>query len=318
MDEAAQNPLLLALTKRWETYQTQLKLCQEEASNLAVHDLRVATRRLLSVIEILRNIHPGAALQKVRKNLKIQLDNMAELRDTQVILAELAKVEEALPEAKPFLLHLQKKERDLLRSSAKTIHTIKIGAMSRNIENITDFFTLIAENEDLSPLILSVLDDAYARILGQVSLVDPERPLTIHQVRIAFRKFRYMVEISHPLVADFPVQNLKGMHDFQDAMGLVQDIEILMGYLNEFFDKRHAFDRKPVLQFYQEKHEAAITAFMAELPKVNTFWRSSHEADFPWKSPARKVRSSPRPKKQNPQPDSTADIENTSTQEGNE
>jgi len=40
--------LLEALDTRWKTYNMELKRCRAEFSNEAVHDLRVAARRMLA------------------------------------------------------------------------------------------------------------------------------------------------------------------------------------------------------------------------------------------------------------------------------
>jgi CHAD domain-containing protein len=53
------NQLLLeALEKRWKTFLAELKRCRAEFSNEAVHDLRVALRRLLSLIQLLNCVEP--------------------------------------------------------------------------------------------------------------------------------------------------------------------------------------------------------------------------------------------------------------------
>ncbi|HEX2698114.1 MAG TPA: hypothetical protein VHM28_10430, partial [Anaerolineales bacterium] len=42
--------LLTSLDERWKTYRAQVKTCRKEFSEEAVHDLRVAARRLLAVL----------------------------------------------------------------------------------------------------------------------------------------------------------------------------------------------------------------------------------------------------------------------------
>ena len=62
--------LLEALEKRWKNYRVELKRCRAEFSNEAVHDLRVAVRRLLAVIELLNAISPRPRLQKLPAPLR--------------------------------------------------------------------------------------------------------------------------------------------------------------------------------------------------------------------------------------------------------
>ena len=62
--------LITALDGRWENYRVQVKTCRREFSEEAVHDLRVATRRLLAVLDIARALDPNPRLQKTRRFLK--------------------------------------------------------------------------------------------------------------------------------------------------------------------------------------------------------------------------------------------------------
>ncbi len=53
------NTLLLeAIDQRWEKYREQIKTCRREFSEEAVHDLRVAARRLLALVDLIRAISP--------------------------------------------------------------------------------------------------------------------------------------------------------------------------------------------------------------------------------------------------------------------
>jgi CHAD domain-containing protein len=293
MAETSLTLLEQALDKRWQVYAAQLETCRLQASKEAVHDLRVAMRRLLAVIDLFRALQPGPTLQKIRKRIKEQLDHLDELRDTQVILADLINQQEQLPESRSFISHLQKRERDLLRAGGKYVHSIRVGGLNRQIHSVMGALEKYAETTDLDALIPTVMDDYYARVLHQVSLLDPERAATIHQVRIAFRKFRYMMEIIFPLLPAFPQEMLKQLHDYQDRMGHVQDIEILLEYLNEYVDKKHSFDPTPLSQFFYSQHQAAIDAFFASQGQVHDFWRPSAGAKYPWVSSTRRKRTAP-------------------------
>src|SRR5687767_12035861 len=100
------NQLLLeALDKRWKKYRAELKRCRAEFSNEAVHDLRVAARRMLALIQLLNSIAPRPHLQKLNRAFKNQLDEFDDLRDTQVILAEISETIKELPQLQKFQYH---------------------------------------------------------------------------------------------------------------------------------------------------------------------------------------------------------------------
>ena len=57
--------LLRTLEETWKKYLKELKHCKREFSNEAVYDLRAATRRVKTVVQILNAITPRPRLQKI-------------------------------------------------------------------------------------------------------------------------------------------------------------------------------------------------------------------------------------------------------------
>ena len=129
--------LITALDERWESYRMQVKTCRREFSEEAVHDLRVATRRLLAVLDIARALDPNPRLQKTRRSLKDQLDDLDDLRDVQVMRVEVSETIENFPELKPFEIHLQEREKHLLRLARKQINALKLSELKKRIAKIS-------------------------------------------------------------------------------------------------------------------------------------------------------------------------------------
>lgn len=142
--------------------------------------------------------------------------------------------------------------------------------------------TAVAESQPdgLNPL--PAVDEAYASVIQRYEQIDPAQPATIHRLRIAFKKFRYMVESIHPILEDFPADRLKRMHDYQTAMGEIQDAEVALHEFTEF--KKHApngCDPKPINAYYKERHALAISHFIEDKGEVFTFWRPAPDQSFP-------------------------------------
>src|SRR5262249_28280051 len=81
------------LKSQCKQYRKQLRRCQKKFSEKAVHDSRVAARRLISVVELLAPFLPPALVKKIGRLLKQHLDTFDELRDTQVQLLTLRRLE---------------------------------------------------------------------------------------------------------------------------------------------------------------------------------------------------------------------------------
>jgi CHAD domain-containing protein len=283
MGDGNTNLLLEAIEKGWNEFQVRFKLYRHEASEESVHDLRVASRRLLSVIELLRGVAPHPRLQRLRKYLKDQLNSFDELHDTQVMIVEICEILEELPEAEPFLGYLEKHEKHLLRVAEKKADQLNLGNLKKRIRLIhKDLEKLVEKDEHLNNHLLRVVDDAYSLVLNRMEILDPGQIATIHRLRIAMKKFRYLVEIVYPQVEEYPIGTLELMHEFQNVMGDIHDIEILLTTMDEFYENQRHEQPESVVQFFQKTHLERIDTFYKNISCIKSFWRQTPAYPFPW------------------------------------
>ena len=276
------NQLLLeALDKRWKNYRAELKRCRAEFSNEAVHDLRVAARRMLALIQLLNSIAARPRLQKLNRAFKGQLNQFDDLRDTQVMLAEISETIKELPQLQKFQYHLQIVEEDLLKTLRKKLKVIDLFDVSKRIRKTRESLETNSDDE-LALQTLQAVDHAFLVTKQRHSWIDSAQSATIHRVRIAFKAFRYMVEIIQPLLKDFPPDNLKQMNDYQSLMGEIQDVEVIMQTLADFPSSASSFDHQPVRRYYERCHAEAISAFIEDMNQLDTFWRPAPDQPFPW------------------------------------
>ena len=288
---SAQELLLTTLNQRYEKYRPERKRCKDEFSEEAVHDLRIATRRLLALIELLRVItlakHPVGAkprLQKLRRVFKDQLNSLNDLRDTQVMSAEISEMLESLPELIPLQKFLQKREKRLLKTAEREVGAIKISGISHQVEKLRASLAEPAVNQDLTARLFLAVDDAYLKVTLRMRRVDPAQPASIHRVRIAFKEFRYMLEIIHSFLPGFSEVLLKNLNNYQTAMGEIQDVEVMLHTLEDFAAKHKAYDPQPVQHFYEQHHAELINAYIENMNEFANFWRESPDKPFPWES----------------------------------
>ena len=273
--------LLEALDDRWKNYRAELKRCRAEFSNEAVHDLRAAARRMIAIIGLLNSISPRPRLQKLNRAFRDQLDEFDDLRDTQVILAEISETLHELPQLQTFQDYLQGIERSLLKTLRKKLKVIDLFDVSKRIRRMRE--SLKAESTgDLALQILQAVDDAFLIAEQRHNWINPAQAATIHRVRIAFKTFRYMVEIVYPLLQNFPSENLKYMHEYQSLMGEIQDVEIIMQTLADIPVHASSLDPAPVRRYYERRHAEAISAYMEDMNQLHTFWRPAPDQPFPW------------------------------------
>ncbi len=284
-----------AFDQRWDAYRKQFEAAQQQISEDVVHDLRVAARRLLSMLALLRTVDANAPTDKLRRFVKTQLDDLDELRDSQVMLEEISHIFENLPRLAPieiyeFQVYLEDREKKLLRLAQKDLNA----ASPSDIEHLVQELRLVAEShvrdELLFDKLLQAVDEANARVLERLQMVDAARPATIHRVRVAFKSFRYMIESVRPLVDGYPEDLVKCMHDYQDLMGSAHDVTVLLDTVHDFEAglSRHSKDGSPefaarkIDSYYSRRLDRLVRLYLKRKDEFFNFWRTAPDQPFPW------------------------------------
>ena len=271
--------LITALEARWENYRTQVETCRGEFSEEAIHDLRVSARRLLAILDMGRAFDPKPHLQKARRTLKDQIDNLDDLRDVQVMRMEVAKTP---LDIKLFETHLQEREKRLLKTAHKQILALKLSKLKKRIDKIRAALEKRNLEEDFQAQLFRSVDRAYSRTMKAFAKVDASQPGSIHRLRLAFKGFRYMAEIVQPLIPSPPKKYLERMHEYQSSMGDIHDIEVFLSALKDFSEGAgESFDPNPVKHFYEQRYTELVGAFMVDKGELISFWRAAPEQAFP-------------------------------------
>ena len=292
---AKTNVLLDSFDERWKKYRAQIKSCKQEFSEEAVHDLRVATRRLLAVLDMHRTLDPHPRIQKTRRALKHQLDALDDLRDVQVMLVDASEAVSNLPALKPFELHLQGREKRLLRSARKQIRESHSAELAKRMEKIRLVMEENARGRSFRAHLLEAVDNAYLRTIQAYGQIDASQSATIHSLRIVFKKFRYMVEIVFPFLKGYPESHLERMHEYQSKMGLIQDVEIFLSTLAEFGELTvSASALEPARHYFEKRLAESTSAYLDDKGEIQVFWRAAPDQPFPWEKKHETVHHSPR------------------------
>lgn len=283
---SAHEVLLNSFDQRCEKYQANMVCCKKDFSNKAVHDLRVAIRRLLALLDLLRQVTPQDSIQKIRRELKSQLDQLDELRDIQVMMAEFSEEIESFPDLHALLKHLHKQEKRLLKDARKNIRAFN--DISRPTHKLRTRLAALAEDPGIEARALAAVDEACATVLSRLNRVNPLDTGTIHSVRIAFKRLRYMIEIIHPILPAYPAEpHFIQMRTHQSSMGEIQDIEIFLQTLSEFSTPENQDSLQPAQTYYSQNHSKKIEHFTQNMDAIKTIWRSSPDQPFPWQSTGR-------------------------------
>ena len=282
--QADENNLLVTnLDTYWANFIRQLTACRENASVESVHDIRVATRRLLTLFELLQVSTPIKQIRGMQKELKSLREHFDGLRDIQVMIAEMAGLVNQISGIEPFLAYLHRRELKNKAVVAFDISKYKIQKNTRKLNNARE--KLLKQKLDTGKLerkIFRYIDDSYQLVNKRMRKLDPEKPLTFHAVRIACRKFRYQVEVIKSLFLDYPAKNMVILKAFQDKLGEIQNHEVMEAILKKYARKNLENKPNEIKEYLDKKLDEAIHTIMAEDAQLGLLWRSSRKEEFPW------------------------------------
>jgi CHAD domain-containing protein len=264
----------------WQSFRAEVKRCQKKYSEEAVHDLRVATRRLISTLDLVDSIHPEAKLRKARRALKRQLDMFSPLRDVQVQLLAIDKMLPSFPELQEFYIFLVKRERKLMQRLGMKLKRIKtskirsrIAAAAGQIESLLEAPS-VQQGKRAEAML--AIESAFNRVVERKQAIAPTDSASIHRMRVAFKKFRYMVESLAPLPGLTTSKQLKAMNAFQGSMGDIQDAEVLLTSVQSFARKRGVEGAASLARAQEElsqRRTALIETFLGAADTLFTFWK---------------------------------------------
>lgn len=266
-----------SLRTQGRRYRKRLKQCQQHFSEEAVHQSRVETRRLLATVELLGAFIPDRDIRKVRAALKQHLDTFAQLRDTQVQLVYVGQMTRAFPAARAFREWLLKREARFTRRTRKDIKRIKtrrlarqLGAFERELHRLRKQMTRDRAFGD----VLTAMNGAFGRVAQLCRRVKADDTRTIHRTRIAFKRFRYMVEALAPLLPALTEQHRHAMRGYQSLMGDTQDVEVLLAALDKFLRRKeiNTASARRLRNELLRRRQWLIQVYLNAAGKLRLFW----------------------------------------------
>lgn len=279
----AKDLLLDSLDERTATYVKKAKRCRDNFSTDAVHDLRTSLRRLLAILEVVGFMTSTSKVEKLVDRLDDQLDGFSKLRDMQVMLDKLKEDVNTLPELEPFQNYLEKREKRHQREDEDHIQNIKPGASEKRLLKLRRDVEDLVE-VDVQRDLPQAVDQAYLAVLQRYAEVDPSQLVSIHRLRVAFKKFRYMVEAIYPCLPNYPEELLKRLQEYQTEMGDIHDIQVFLETLSKFAEKSESYNPVPMRRIYERILADAVSRFMKHKDDLRSFWRASPLDAFPWEA----------------------------------
>ncbi len=264
--------------KQWRRYRKAFKDCQHDFSENSVHELRVETRRLLALVALFHALWWDERLAEIERRLKRLFKSFSRLRDTHVQLIFVQETQERFPELARFQKALAKRELRLTRRLGRRVGKFparRLRKLARAVQKSCQRRRKACSSHrgDWSRL-LRHINEAFMSVIELRDQVDPQDSATIHQVRVAFKKFRYLVELLQPLLPRVTVRQIEAMHDYQSMMGEVQDIETLQEALDKFVLRKKSRLGKYLnfRDYLRKRRTALVRSYLHQADGLARFW----------------------------------------------
>lgn len=219
-------PFLTKLSENLQRVNNRINKYLKKPNAKQIHDVRTAIRRLDATFSSLpKKYRNGSSLSKYVLQCKELFKINSEIRDFDIINEKLQKYPSNAQ--RDSIIETLKETRNAKLETAKTV---ALSLKSIDIATILDEIS-VTEKE---------LQKRYNKILSRlISDIESNFPIVLtkplaleelHDLRIACKKLRYMLELL-PDENKLAVQISKSLQKLQDILGSVHDSDFTIGYL---------------------------------------------------------------------------------------
>jgi CHAD domain-containing protein len=253
-------------------FESNFKICKNYADEDAVHDVRVALRRLISLASFLDSINDSSTLKSFRKRAKKYQKLFSPVRDVHVTLKFLETSKLKQFEVSDFISYLQEIRSAEEENLLQTLKETKASTLINYKEALLNSATSVSSDLQIEKRLLVVIDDAYLNLIDKLLKINPNQFETLHAVRIALKDFRYKMDIISLSNIEYQaiVNHTKKL---QDNLGEIQDLRVLINYLTQF-DKNSAHTSKidPLITYLEENISSLSHAFYNQRFEIHQLW----------------------------------------------
>ena len=232
------------LLDRCDDFFLQLTRAREAFDPEAIHDLRVASRRLREGIALFGHCFRKRQLAPIRKELKGLVTMLGSIRNTDEAILFFSNLPEnrdlaSAGAAMKIVATLQEKRVEEQRELKRELKKIDPSALLGRIDDFCSNPRLF--NPDARGLFqpiavclleaMTIREKAILEILPE-ALVE-ENVSAQHRLRIAVKHFRYRLEFMSTLASDDYRKIYSALKEYQEVLGHMHDLDVFLGLTGE-------------------------------------------------------------------------------------
>lgn len=241
-----------------------------------IHDLRVAIRRCRTIADALSEVNPSSGWRKLKKASGAMFYALGELRDVQVMVTWLKQLGLARDPVRRHMLRLlARRKRDCREAAAMALDAFD----RKDWKKLT---RKLAPKSRFFPLESVVFQRrALARLNAAAGLYQEARrkrsSAAWHRLRIAIKRFRYVVDNFLPRRYEIWADDLKRI---QDLLGELHDLDVLRAAIRRHAARLDSSAVAPWIQKIDAERKSRLTELNAKLSGSQSLWLT-WRAGFP-------------------------------------
>lgn len=226
-----------------------LKRLGSDGNAESLHRMRVSSRRLRVGLRFFASLFPAGELKQIQRQLKRITDRLGAIREFDVDVQLLRKLERRLPPAaRPDSVALQ---HSLLAERTRRLGAFKALMKRLDTSQFDQRVRLLIETHDRLLDNKWLLKDSARQLAGlrravrkrRKQLMNKRTSRSFHKLRLAGKQYRYALEASEA-VFQMPLSpRIRALQTLQDLMGAVHDVEVVIDTI-----ERRANDNKTLAQ----------------------------------------------------------------------
>jgi CHAD domain-containing protein len=213
----------MVLFSQWVDFCGLRDLVLRRGDTDSIHDLRVASRRMRSTVGLFAPFLAGKAVKRVSKALRLVTRELGRLRNIDEAIIYFGVLPEPLPTLSGMLSSARGREMKAVREVLKTFPRQK---MDRMLREAVEALTGIQPGDQSLPVYLSETSiQRYQAVYDlHVAATTPENADTRHALRIAIKKWRYLLETLGLVCRQDYAATLETLKEYQTLLGLLNDM----------------------------------------------------------------------------------------------
>jgi CHAD domain-containing protein len=248
--------LVRVFDRAWSAWLRDVDACRRKLTRRAVHVLRVDCRRFEALLDVLGH-STGASRKALRRLAEIAaepLDALSPLRDDQVQRRRIRRARggrgmDALLEE---VRRREARHKKRARRALDAIDLARADDVARRVRKGVVRRQGAPTPHDRTLLLLTAVDAAATDVRSRLARVDTARPRTLHRLRVALKRFRYIAEIAEEVSPTVHVAAQPTLRSLQRRLGGVHDADVLTARIDRFVGRRR-------------KHREDVRAFKARV-----------------------------------------------------